>query len=89
MQTFAAYNSNIQGSLGKLQGQGVTHFWRIRMEKDPNGGLCNLFSVYLGNKGKLQAHILNKMLKQIFLLSHGWGQGGGEGWLSVSPLLMN
>ena len=26
LQTFAAYNNCIQGSLGKLQGQGVTHF---------------------------------------------------------------
>ena len=48
LQRFAAYNSCLEGSLGKLQGQGVTHFWRIRMEEDPNGGLCNLFSVYLG-----------------------------------------
>ena len=51
LQTFAAYNINscIQGSLGKLQGQArVTHFWKIRMEEDPIGGLCNFFSVYLG-----------------------------------------
>ena len=38
LQTFAAYNSYRQGSLGKLQGQGVTHFggfvWRrILMEE--------------------------------------------------------
>ena len=46
LQTFAAYNSCIQGSLGKLQGQGVTHFegfvWRrILMEE------CVSFSLYI------------------------------------------
>ena len=50
IETFAAYNICVQGSLGKLQGQGVTHFWRIRMEEDPNGGLCNLFFVFISFK---------------------------------------
>ena len=70
LHTFAAYNSCIQWSLGKLQGQGVTHFWRIRMEDDPNGGLCKLFSVYLGyfKQGENDNIIYGT---KCFLLGHG------------------
>ena len=47
LQTFAAYNSCTQGRLGKLQGQGVTHFggfvWRrILME-----GCVTFFFLFL------------------------------------------
>ena len=45
LQKFEAYNSCIQWSLGKLQGQGVTHFggfvWRRILMED-----CVTFSLY-------------------------------------------
>ena len=39
---------NYKGVYVSCKDKGYT-IWRIRMEQDPNGGLCNLFFVYFGN----------------------------------------